>query len=58
MDTSRDFISGLIIWDMSGVGSGCLGSISDSVSGVLIESVEGECTEEVEFHPYSLLLAK
>ena len=58
MDISMGFMgSGLTIGDMSGVGGGCLGSISDSVSGVLIYSgvlenaVKDSCSGEVGFSP-------
>ena len=58
MDTSRDSTSGLIIGHMSGVGGGHSGSISNTVSGVLIKFVRDACTEDMGFHPLSLLLVK
>ena len=56
MDTPSDYISGLIIVEMSGEGGGCSGSICDSVSRVLIESVRDACREEVGVFTHSCLL--
>ena len=53
MDISMGSTSGLTIGDMSGVGGGCPCSISNSVSGVLIDSgvlknsVKDSCSGEV-----------